>query len=94
MSRWVWGYVWWGGIWLLLGFLIPELLGNWKLAPWPTLSETVWHSDQTYPVVATLLFALLLGLVAHFFYHRGLGASLVFALVVSVAAHLFDKHLP
>jgi hypothetical protein len=94
LTKWTWGYLYWGGVWLAAGFLIPELLGNWGIAPWPTLSETVWHSDTTYPVVATLLFALLLGLVAHFFYHRTLGASLVFALVVSVAAHLFDKHLP
>ena len=93
MTKWTWSYTIWGGIWLGF-FLVAEILGDLRVVPWVTLSETVWHSDQTYPVVATLLFALLLGLVAHFFYHRGLGHSLIFALVVSVAAHLFDKHLP
>ena len=94
MSKWVWSYTYWGGAWLLLGFLTAELAGYFRIAPWVTLSETVWHSDQTYPWVATLLFATLLGLMAHFFYHRPLWASLLFGIVVSVAAHLVDKNWP
>lgn len=94
MTKWTWSYAYWGGAWLLLGFLVAELAGYYRIAPWVTLSETVWHSDQTYPWLPTLLFALLLGLMAHFFYHRGLTASLVFALVISIAAHYLDKSLP
>ena len=95
MTRWVWSYAYWGAIWLGVGFLAAELLGYFRLAPWVTLSETVWHADQTYfPYVASGLFALMLGLMAHFFYHRPLWQSLLFGLVVSVSAHLLDARFP
>jgi hypothetical protein len=93
VSKWVWSYIVWGAGWLGL-FLVAELLGEFRLAPWVTLSETVWHTDKTYPYVATTLFAVLLGLMAHFFYNRPLWTSILFGLVVSAMAHLFDHHLP
>lgn len=78
----------------MLGFLVPELLGQFKLSPWPTLSETSWHAIRTYPWVAAGLFGLLIGLFAHILYQRPLWISLLFGIVVAVAAHLTNKAWP
>jgi hypothetical protein len=81
-------------VWLLVGFLVAELLGLYGIAPWPTLSETTWHAIRTYPLVASGLFGLLIGLGAHLLYSRPLLVSLLFGIVVSAAAHLTDKAWP
>lgn len=94
MTRWTYGYLYWGAVWLLAGFLAAELAGFWALAPWPTLSETVWHALASYSWVKPPLFATLIFLFAHFFYHRPIVASLLFGLVVAVGAHLLDKSWP
>lgn len=97
MSQWTWGYWIWGFRWLLIGFLAFELTAKdvTGVAPWPSLSATVWHADKTYaPYVASALFALLLGLMAHFFYHRPLWQAIAFGLAISVSAHLLDSRLP
>lgn len=94
MTRWVWGYLYWGAVWLALGFLTAELAGFFGLAPWPTLSSTVWHATKTYPLVGSAVFALLLGLLAHFLYHRPLTVSLLFGVLVAAAAHLADRSWP
>lgn len=94
VTRYVWGYLYWFGFWLGVAFLAAELAGFWRVAPWPTLSETVWHSEQASAVVAILIFATLVFLGAHFLYHRPLWQSVTFGLVVAVGAHLLDKHLP
>lgn len=94
LSVWVWGYIYWGAIWLLIGFLLPELLGEYRVAPWRTLSETVWHSERTYPFVAPALFATFIALSLHFFYHRRLEWSVIVGLALAMAAHLIDKRIP
>lgn len=94
MTRFVWGYVYWGGIWLGLGFLVAELLGYFGVAPWPTLSSDTWHAESTYPFVAPALFALFIGLSLHFFYHRTLMFSLAVGVALSVVAHLIDHKIP
>lgn len=92
MNKWVAGYCYWGGAWLLVGFLAAELAGYFRLAPWPTLSETVWHSIR-YPFVGPALFALLIALCVHFIYRRGLWHSVVFGLAIASIAHWLDKRL-
>ena len=93
MTRFVWGYLYWGVGWLLFGFLAAELLGFYRVAPWPTFSSTVWHAEA-YPYVAPLILATLLALIVHFLYHRPLWASVLFALTVAVSAHLLNKSWP
>lgn len=90
---WLWSYLYWGVAWLLLGFLAAELAGYFRLAPWVTFSETVWHAE-THPLVAPVVFATLLALIAHFLYHKPLWASVIFAVVVAASAHLLDKSWP
>jgi hypothetical protein len=94
LSVWVWGYLYWGAAWLLVGFLAAELAGEYRIAPWRTLSETTWHAERTYWFVSPLLFATFIGLSFHFFYKRDLAWSLGMGIVMSVAAHLLNKHLP
>lgn len=94
LTVWTWGYIYWGAIWLLLGFLLPELLGEFRVAPWRTLSETVWHSESTYWFVAPALFATFIALSFHFFYRRGLGWSILIGVALALAAHLVDKKIP
>lgn len=91
---WVWGYGVWSG-WLLL-FLVLELASKdvFGLAPWPSLSATVWHAIHTYPLVGYALFGFLFGLVAHFFLERNLAWCVLYGIVVSVGAHLLDSRLP
>ena len=92
MTRWVYGYLYWGVAWLLLGFLAAELCGYFGVAPWPTFSETVWHSIR-YPLVGPAVFATLVFLSVHFIYHRPVWHSLGFGLVVAVVAHWLDHRL-
>lgn len=92
MTKWAWGYGYWGGVWLLAGFLAAELAGFTGLAPWPTLSETVWHATR-YPLVGPLLFATLIFLGVHFLYHRPLWQSILYGLTVAGVAHLLDARL-
>jgi hypothetical protein len=95
MSKWVWGYIYWGAIWLGLGFLAAEILGELKVAPWPTLSETVWHSEDTYVFwVAALVFGLSVFFVLHFLLRKPLVVSVEVAAMASLALHLADKRLP
>ena len=92
MNRFIWGYIYWGVVWILLGFLTAELLGLFAIAPWPTLSETVWHSEN-YPIVKPLLFATLLTLIVHFLYQRPLWHSVAFGIGIALVAHWLDKRL-
>lgn len=93
MTRWVWSYAYWGGVWLLAGFLVAELLGEFRLVPWVTFSETVWHATRTYPWVGPLVFATLIFLSVHFLYHREVWKSAAYGLVVAAVAHWLDRRL-
>lgn len=92
MTRWVWGYCYWGVVWLLVGFLAAELAGYFGIAPWPTFSETVWHSIR-YPLVGPLVFATLVFLSVHFLYHRPVWHSVVYGLLVAAVAHWLNHRL-
>lgn len=94
MSRFDWGIVYWFGFWLGTAFLAAELLGFYGIAPWPTLSETVWRSERASSLVAVVIFATLVFLAAHFLYHRPIWASILFGLAIAVSAHLLDKAWP
>jgi hypothetical protein len=94
MSKWVWGYSIWGGKWLLVDFLVYELLGFFGVAPWPTLSETIWHVTRTYPWTVEPIFATIVFLTVHFLYHRPILISIAFGLIVAYGAHTLDRALP
>ena len=93
MTRHVWDALYWGVVWLLLGFLAAELLGYWNIAPWGTLTSTVRWSI-TYPLVGVVLMGVVIFLPAHLLFGRPVWQSLGFGLAVSVLAHLLDKRWP
>lgn len=93
MTRWTWGYAYWGAGWLLCGFLAAELAGYFGVAPWPTFSETVWHSIKSYPVIGPLVFATLVFLSVHFIYNREVWKSIAYGVVVAAVAHWLDRRL-
>lgn len=94
MTRTSWGYAYWGAGWLLLGFLLSELLGYYRVAPWPTFSETVWSAIKVDPgLIGPLVFATLVFLTVHFLYHREVWKSVLFGIVVALVAHWMDKRL-
>lgn len=91
MSKWVWSDLYWSA-WILIGFLVPELLGYFRIAPWVTFSETVWH-NISYPGVGPAVFATLIFLGVHFLYHRPCFQSIAYGLVVAGVAHWLDHRL-
>lgn len=92
MTRWTWGYLMWGAGWIG-AFLLLELTGYWHKAPWPTLSETVWHSEH-YQFAGPVVFATLVALIAHFLYHRPLWHSVMFGVLVAIGAHIANHTWP
>ena len=95
MTKWEWGYVYWGAIWLGLGFLVAEILGELRVAPWLTLSETSWHAEQTYnPWLPVALFGLLIFLGLHILFRKPVALALIAGMLIALATHLVDKRLP
>lgn len=93
MTRWDWGYAYWA-LWIFGMFLIPELLGFFHVAPWPTLSETSWHAEAHWPILRTVLLGFLLGLAVHIVYRVPLWEALAGGLVVAVVAHHLHERTP
>lgn len=95
MTKWQWGYLYWGLAWLLFGFLAAELLGYFQVAPWPTLSETSWHAIRTYRAefVGPILFAVFIFLIVHILYNRPVWHALAFGMAISFVSYFMDKRL-
>lgn len=97
MSQWTWSYLIWGVRWLLLGFLLFELLAKdiTGVAPWMSLTATGRHAVKTYPqfYVGPLIFATVVFLTVHFLYDRPVWKSMAFGLVVALVAHWLDGRL-
>lgn len=94
MTRTSWGFAYWGGAWLLLGFLAAELAGYYRVAPWPTFSETVWSAIKIDPIVVSpIVFAALVFLMVHFLYHREVWKSVLFGLTVALVWFWMDHRL-
>lgn len=86
MSKWDWGYLYWA-LWIFVMFLVPELLGYFHTAPWPTLSSTSWHAERTYPILRSLLFGFLIGLAVHIRFQTALGRAEAGGMAVALALH-------
>lgn len=95
MSKWTWSYLIWGLRWLLIGFLLFELLAKDILgvAPWMSLTATGRHAVKTYPLVGPLIFATVVFVTVHFLYERPIWRSVAYGLVVAFVAHWLDGRL-
>lgn len=92
MSKWVWSYGVWA-VWIAL-FLVLELAGEFRIAPWVTLSETSWHAEDTYRILYVLLCGFLIGLTVHIGMKIPLWRAVVAGLIIAVGLHIADKILP
>jgi hypothetical protein len=86
---WRWSYIVWTA-WIAL-FLLLELPGLWRLAPWVTLSETAQHVEHTYPIVRAALFGFLSGLLVHIVFDVKFSRAMMAGLLFSFAAH-YARH--
>lgn len=68
--------------WLLL-FLVLELLGFFRLAPWYTLSSTSWANEKAYPILKTVLFGFLIGLAVHIRFSTGLWKTTLGGMLIA-----------
>jgi hypothetical protein len=76
-----WSLAYWG-VWVLGLFLIPELLGMERIAPWVTLSETVGWVEHGHVLLADLVFAFVLGVAVHWRLGTGFGRTEAAALAL------------
>lgn len=95
MTKWVWGYLYWGLLWLLVGFLASELLAYFQLVPWPVLTDTTRHAIKTYKheFVGPLLFAVFIFLIVHMIYDRPVWHAATFGLAIAFVSYFLDKRL-
>lgn len=93
LTRWVWGYLYWGVVWLLLGFFLAEMLGWSGIAPWPTLTATTRHAEL-YPLVSVALMGVIIFLPTHLLFGKPVWSSLLFGVAVSLLAHLVNHSWP
>ena len=97
MTTWKISYLVWGVGWLLLGFLVTELLAKdvTGVAPWMSLSATWMHAIKTYPryYIAPLTFGLFVFLGVHWIYGHSWWQSILFGLVIASLAHWVDVRL-
>lgn len=89
-----WDWVDWSNlVWGLaigVGFMTLELTGWLHLAPWRTLSETIWVDEGHYHILYLLIAAILMGLMLHFLSRIPLWHAFALGLVVAVLSHLID----
>lgn len=97
MTRWIYGYLWWGLFWLGLCFLVPELLAKdvFGVAPWPSLSATWEHAIKTYPryYIGPLTFGCFVFLCVHWIYDRPWWWGILYGLLIAGVFHLMDARL-
>lgn len=93
-DRWTWSHFVWYVVWIGIVFLPAELLGEWRISPWVTFSETVQHDVAHHEWFAIFALGAIVGLAVHFMFDRTLGPALLFGMILSVAAHLLDKAWP
>lgn len=80
--------IYWG-IWVFGMFLIPEILGLERIAPWVTFSETDWWLQKTVPLVASGVFGFGIGLIVHLRYGTPFARAEIGGLLIAVIVHVF-----
>lgn len=73
--------------WILLGFLVPELLAHFGVIPMMTLSRTSWDEESRFPILRVILFGFLTGLVFHIVFRTSLWETLLGSTAFAFIAH-------
>lgn len=74
--------------WLLLLFLVPELLAAFKVVPLDTFSGTTQISEKIHPFLKPVVFGFGVGLVTHLVYGTPFWKALLGGAVVAVGTFL------
>lgn len=77
------------GVWIFGMFLIPELLGWERVAPWLTLSETAWWIEKAAPVMRSVFFGFLIGLAVHIRFQTRFGHAEAGGILIALIVHAF-----
>jgi hypothetical protein len=83
----LWSLAYWG-VWVGLLFLIPEVLGWERVAPWVTLSETVGYVEHGRRLVADLVFAFVVGVAVHWRWGTPFGRTELVAIALGLLLYL------
>lgn len=83
----LWSLAYWG-VWVGVLFVVPELLGLERVAPWVTLSETVGWLEHGRAIVADLVFAFVLGVAVHWRFGTPFGRTEAVALALGLVLYL------
>lgn len=94
MSRWDWGYLYWGLVLFGIAFLPAELSAIKGIAPWPTLSGTIQHLVQGHALAGIVVLGAILCLAVHFLFDQRFWPSALFGLSVAVSAHFLNNRWP
>lgn len=83
----IWGA--WGAL-----FLVLELVGLWRLAPWVTLSETSWKLEAEHWLIHALFFGFLLGLLMHIVFKGEMWKTQLAGIVFALLVHYVNNRWP
>lgn len=79
----LWSLAYWG-LWVFVLFVVPEVLGWERVAPWVTLSETVGWVEHGRALLADLIFTFVLGVAVHWRFGTGFGRTEAVATALGV----------
>lgn len=75
--------------WILVAFLVPELLAVFKVIPLDTFSGTTWLNEQLHPWLRPFVFGFGVGLVTHLVYGTNFWKAMLGGALVAVAVNFF-----
>jgi hypothetical protein len=73
--------------WLLIAFLVPELLAVFKVIPLDTFSGTTRISEKIHPWLQPIVFAFGVGLLTHLAYGTNFFKAMLGGAVVALGVH-------
>ena len=75
-------------VWIVVLFLIPELLAEFNIIPMDTFSGTVQLSEKLHPFLKPIVFGFGVGLVAHLVYGTPFWKALLAGALIALAVHV------
>lgn len=89
-----WSEIYWGGVFILGAFLIPELLAHFRVINIMTLSRTSWDEEGRFPILRTILFGFLIGLTFHIVFRTNLIYTEAGAMAFAFITHAIWATIP
>jgi len=80
-------FLYWG-VWVFVLFVVPEILGWERIAPWVTLSETVDVVEKGRQFLSDAIFFFVIGVAVHWRFQTPFGRTEAVALALAVVTRL------